>query len=99
MFRVLLAWALENPDAFNAFLTANSITLTQAGGKYISQTNHGGKMTAYTWPQSSSGQGLPLAIVQGMLGQVAWMIGNYTPDEIANYLKIAPSDTQVAVYW
>lgn len=99
MFRLLLAWALANPDALTAILSASAVSIMQSGGKYIAQANHGGKLTTYAWPQTASGQALPFAQVQAMLAKVAWFIANCSTAEIENYLKTQPCDEQVATYW
>ena len=99
MFRVLLTYALANPDAFSALMTANAVTITQAGNKYVAQANHGGKLTTYNWPQTASGQAIPFAMAQALMAKVAWMVANYTPEQIQNYLDTQPCDEQVAVYW
>jgi hypothetical protein len=99
MFRLLLTWALANPDALTAILSASAVNIMQSGQKYIAQANHGGKLTTYNWPQTASGQALPFAQVMALLAKVAWMLANYTPEEIENYVKTQPSDEQIAVFW
>lgn len=99
MFRVLLTWALANPDALSALMTANAVTITQAGNKFISQANHGGKLTSYAWPQTASGQAIPFAQAQALFAKVAWTIAHYSPGEITNFIATQPTDVQIAVYW
>jgi hypothetical protein len=99
MFRLLLTWALANPDALAGIMSASALAISQAGNKYIAQANHGGKLTTYNWPQTASGQALPFAAVQALLAKVAWTVATYTPEEIKNYIATQPSDSQVAVYW
>jgi hypothetical protein len=99
IFRLLLRWALDNPDALQAILTASVTEIINAGGKFIAQANHGGKLTTYAWPQTASGQGLPFLLVQGMLAQVAWVLAHYTPDQIQAFIDTPATDEQVATYW
>ena len=99
MLRTLLIWALANPDALAALLTASAVSIGQAGNKYIAQANHGGKLTTYNWPQTASGQALPFAQVQALLSKVQWLIAHYSPEEIQNYIDTQPCDEQVAIYW
>ena len=99
MFRLLLAWALKNPQALAGLLCASAVSIVQSGGKFIAQANHGGKLTTYSWPQTASGQAIPFAEAQALLARVAWTVANYTPEEIGNYLKTQPSDAQIVVYW
>src|SRR6266436_1703270 len=99
MFRLLLTWALANPDALSALMSASAVAITQSGNKYIAQVNHGGKLTTYNWPQTASGQAIPFAQAHALFANVAWMIANYSPEEIKNYIATQPSDSQVAVYW
>ena len=98
IFRLLLKWALDNPDALEALLTSQATEIINAGGKYIAQANHGGKLTTYSWPQTSSGQALPFAQVQALLAKVAWVIAHYSPQEVQAYIDTQPSDSQIAVY-
>jgi hypothetical protein len=99
MFRVLLTWALANPDALTGLMSANAVAITTAGDKYIAQANHGGKLTTYNWPQTASGQAIPFAAAQALMAKVAWTVATYTPDEIRNYVATQPSDSQVVVYY
>lgn len=96
---MMLTWALANPDALTAILTAQAVEIIQAGGKFIAQANHGGKLTTYAWPQTASGQALPYLMVQGLLAQVAWMLAHYSPAQIQAFIDTAPGDTQVVTYW
>ena len=99
MFRLLLTWALANPQALTGLMCASAVSIVQSGGKFIAQANHGGKLTTYSWPQTSSGQAIPFAQAQALLARVAWTVANFSPEEIRNYLLTQPSDTQIAVYW
>jgi hypothetical protein len=99
MFRLLLSWALANPEALAGLMCANAVQISQAGGKFIAQANHGGKLTTYSWPQSASGQAIPFAQAQALFAKVAWVLANYTPAQIQNYLTTQPSDAQIAQYW
>src|SRR6267142_7018790 len=99
MFRLLLTWALANPDALAGLMSASAVAITQTRHKYIAQANHGGKLTTYNWPQTASGQALPFAQVQALLAKVAWLIAHYTQEEIKNYIATQPCDEQVAIYW
>jgi hypothetical protein len=99
IFRLLLTWALANPDALADLMTASAVEITTSGGKYIAQCNHGGKLTTYSWPQTASGQALPYLMVQGMLAKVAWVIAHYSPAEIQAFIDTPATDEAVAIYW
>jgi hypothetical protein len=58
-----------------------------------------GKLTSYSWPQTSSGQALPFLLVQGMLAKVAWVLAHYTPNQIQNFIDTPACDESVATYW
>jgi hypothetical protein len=99
LLRSLITWGLANPDLWAALVAGQATLITQQGQLYISETSHGGKRTTFAFPQSSSGQSLPMIMVQALIQKANWVLTNYTPDRINAYLATYPQDYTVATYW
>jgi hypothetical protein len=99
VLRALINWGLANPTLWQALVNGQATIITQQGQLYISDTTHGGKRTAFAYPQASSGQSMPLEMVQALIQKANWILTHCTPEQIQNYLATYPQDMTIATYW